>query len=456
MVKKNSDDYRTNNHDESDGYNYIDDDHNGNGYTSDRDNERFGWDQEPKSNKRNISQDDHRNQTDVTDDTTYSRTSRIKKGSWKKGIVVLIIAGLLITLSFTPLFSEIQDAWGGPVYPEKARFSIQRTFDISTNRDIDYNMKLVVPEDIPEDDIQYIRDIEWYGDPSTVEKDGRDWNYWSESLSSGESKSIEIVYEAETRTIDWGYNSDSIGSMGDIPDDLKDNYTGNQWQLDEDRDNDGENDWMIQPKHPDIEHLAENIVEDEDNLYDKSRAIYDWINRNIDYEIGGSNQLPKHSAWVWDSGTGDCDEQSFLYISLSRAVDLPSWLELGVLYDRIRDQWGGHGWVRQIAVDDKGTVGWINIDTVNDQFFARGANRVTFWVDNGTEGNLDNYYHFFNYTSGARVSISEDFKNTDMETEGQVVLGDGELIPGFTWIMVIPAVFISISIYKIRKDLKFS
>lgn len=379
-----------------------------------------------------------------------SKTTKKKKKNWKKGIVILILAGLLITLSFTPLFTDIQNIWGGPVYPEEARFSIQRTIGISTDSEVDFNMKLVVPEDIPESDIQYIKDIDWDGAPSMEEKDGRDWKYWSGTLSSGESKTVEIVYKAETRTIDWGYSSDNIGNVDDIPDDVKETYSGNQWRLDEDRNNDGERDWMIQPDHPQIQNLAEDIVDGKENIYDKSRAIYDWINNNIDYEIGEETGLPKHAIWVLQSGTGDCDEQSYLYISLSRAIGIPSWVELGVLYDRVRNRWGGHGWIRQIAVDDEGTVGWINIDTVNNQFFSRGATRVTFWVDNGIDGNLDYYYHFFNHTSGGRVSVSENFQNIDMDTEGQVVLGNGELVPGFTFVGAIPAVLLSIYFYKVR------
>jgi len=381
-----------------------------------------------------------------------SKSKKRKKRNWKKGVMILVIASLLITLSFTPLFGDIQNIWGGPVYPEKASFSIQRTFDISTNDDVEYDMELVVPEDIPEQDIQYIQDIQWDGDPYTEIRDGREWKTWSRSLSAYESETIEITYKVETRTIDWGYSSENVGSIEDIPEDVKEMYSGNQWQLDVDRNDDGENDWMIQPDHPAIRSLGEELVEDKDNIYDKSKAIYDWINNNIDYEIGGAG-LPKHAAWVLESGTGDCDEQSYLYISLSRSVGIPSWIELGVLYDRMINQWGGHGWVRQIAVDEEGSAGWVNIDPVNHQFFSRGATRITFWTDNATEGNLDEYYHFFSYTRGSDLSIIEDFKNLEMESEGQVVLGNGELIPGFTTITAVPAILISLYVYKKKRDL---
>ncbi len=382
-----------------------------------------------------------------------TRKTRLKKRrNWKKGVLILVLASLLISVYFTPLFNDIENIWGGPVYPEEARFSIQRTFEINTNKDVEYDMELVVPQDISRGDIQYINNIIWDGDPYTEDRDGREWKIWSKSLSGGETETIEMVYEVETKTIEWGYRSENIGTIKDIPDEIKEKYIGNQWQLDEDRNNDGENDWMIQPDHPQIQKLAEELVEGKENIYDKSRAIYDWINNNIEYEIGEYG-LPKHAAWVLESRTGDCDEQSYLYISLSRSVGIPAWIELGVLYDRMRDRWGGHGWVRQIAVDGDGSIGWINIDPVNYQFFARGATRVTFWVDNGTSGNLDDYYHFFSHTSEADVSVREDFTNLDIETKGQVVLGNGELIPGFTYIALIPSVLISSYIYKVKKDL---
>ncbi len=382
----------------------------------------------------------------------YSKKPPKKKNNtWKKGIVVLILAGLLIAVFFTPLYTDIQNLWGGPVYPEKAHFSIQRTFDINTNRDIDYNMSLVVPEDITGNDIQFIKDVDWGGNPDTFGMHGRDWKRWDDTLSGGISLSIQIVYEAETRTLDWGYTSDNIGTIDDLPDEVKEQYNKNQWQLDEDRNDDGQNDWMIQPDHPQIQSLADSIVKDEENIYTASRAIYDWINNNIGYEIGEPG-LPKHAAWVLESRSGDCDEQSFLYASLARAVGIPAYMELGVLYDRMVDQWGGHGWIRQMVVDDEGTVGWINIDQVNDQFFARGANRITFWIDDGIEGHLSDYYYFLSYSPGiASVSVFENFENVGMETEGQVVLEGSEDIPGFTLIFAVPAAIVSIALHKIKK-----
>ncbi|MGM0406287.1 MAG: transglutaminase-like domain-containing protein [Thermoplasmatota archaeon] len=383
----------------------------------------------------------------------YSKKPPKKKNiTWKKGIVILILAGLLIAVFFTPLYTDIQNLWGGPVYPEKASFSIHRTFDINTNKDIDYNISLIVPEDIASNDIQFINNVDWGGNPDTFEMYGRNWKTWDETLSGGSNLTIQIVYDVETRTLDWGYNSDNIGTIDDLPDEIKDQYNKNQWQLDEDRNDDGQNDWMIQPDHPEIQSLADSIVKDEDNIYTASRAIYDWINNNIEYEIGAPG-LPKHTAWVLESQSGDCDEQSFLYASLARAVGIPAYMELGVLYDQMADQWGGHGWIRQMVINDEGTTGWINIDPVNNQFFARGATRITFWVDDGIEGHLSDYYYFLSYSPGiARVSVSENFENVGMETEGQVVLGGTDDIPGFTLILVAPALIISIFVHKIKKE----
>ncbi|MFW6141570.1 MAG: transglutaminase-like domain-containing protein [Candidatus Saliniplasma sp.] len=404
------------------------------------------------SNDRRISNDSPRSNNEKNPNnqkSTKKISTKRKKSNWKKGLMVLILAGLLISVFFTPLYTDVQNLWGGPVYPEKANFSIHRTFDINANRHSDYNMSLIVPEDISGNDLQYIRDIEWGGDPETFEKYERDWKLWEGNLSRGDSISIQIIYEVETRTLNWGYSSDNIGTIDDLPDEVKEQYDKNQWPLDEDRNDDGQNDWMIQPDHPQIKNLAEQIVEGEENLYTKSRAIYNWINNNIEYEIGREG-LPKHAYWVLDSGTGDCDEQSFLYASMARAVGIPAYMELGVLYDRMVNQWGGHGWIRQIVVNDNGEVGWINIDPVNNQFFARGATRITFWVDDGIEDHLSDYYYFFSHSG--QVTVSEEFENTGMETEGQVVLEDSDDIPGFTFILAIPALIISVFVHKIKKD----
>jgi len=387
-----------------------------------------------------------------------------KKSHWKKGLALLIIAGLLIFLFFNPIFSFPSLFYGGPVYPEKAGFTIERTLRVNSNRRISYSIDTPVPLDIPGNDIQRIDSIDWsVSPPQTVEKYGQDWKVWEGELTG--TKEIEITYRVRTETIDWKYDEEDSGIVPDIRQDLKDRYNHNQWLVDQDRDgdpddrdSDGRGDWMIEPDSNTIQNLAEDITEDKTSLYDKSKAIYEWLNDNIEYERGGSG-LPKHALWTLSSGKGDCDEQSFLFCSLARSIGIPAWVELGVLYDRVIDEWGGHGWIRMEFLTTSGDTGWVNIDPVNHQFFARDATRFTSWVDDGIQGHLRDYYLFLNYTYSSlggspQVTISDEYVNLEMDEEGEVYLGDDRnSIPGFEFILLAPIMLTSILIYdQVKKN----
>ncbi|MBS3781102.1 MAG: transglutaminase domain-containing protein [Candidatus Thermoplasmatota archaeon] len=387
---------------------------------------------------------------------------RGKKGtSYIQRVVVLLIAFLILTALFLgPIMDFFNGPWGvGRVYPEKADYTIRRSINIGNRggNSMDYNLTLAVPYNISGNNIQYIDDMSPNIEPEIHQKYGSDWKSWDREIDSQDSEEIQIDYSVRTKTVSWDYSGEESGTVDDISEDLKEQYNKNQWNVKDndgnrvDRNDDDQPDVMIEPNHSAIKEKAEDIVQGEDNVYDKSRAIYGWINENIDYEIGETGRLPKHAVWVLESETGDCDEQSFLYASLSRAVGIPAWMELGVLYDRGGQRWGGHGWIRTKFVSENGSGGWVNIDLVNDQFYFRDALRFTSWVDDGKEGHLEDFYYYVNW-EGGQIEIEDDFEDIRMETEGRIVSEDGWAIPGFGRWIAVPAVIISTLIYSKRTD----
>ncbi|MFW5945390.1 MAG: transglutaminase-like domain-containing protein [Candidatus Natronoplasma sp.] len=369
-------------------------------------------------------------------------------------IALLIVFLILSALFLGPIMDFFYGSWGiGSVHPEKADYSIKRTieFNNSDPRDLDYyNLTLAIPEDIPENEIQSVDDTYWNIEPRIFRKYNSEWKSWNRSLDANEKESVQIIYDVRTRTVSWDYSGSESGTIDDISSQLKQRYNKNQWPLDEDSNDYDQDYWMIQPEHPAIESLADEIIKNEDNIHDASRAIYDWINENIEYELAGSG-LPKPAVKVLESGTGDCDEQSFLYASLSRAAGIPAWMELGVLYDSRGERWGGHGWIRTRFVSEDGSSGWVNIDLVNDQFYFRDALRFTSWVDDGKEGHLEDFYSYITW-KGGDLELEDDFENVRMNTEGRVVHEDGWLIPGFKMNIGIPAVITAVLIFSAVKD----
>lgn len=377
-----------------------------------------------------------------------------RKPQIKKGVVLILVACILISVSLLSLDDNLPELWGGPWEPERASFTIERTITIRAERDLNFNLTVPIPEDIPGNDLQYVTSIDWNQDPDTFEKYDQEWKSWTDSLS-GEEREIIITYNVNTSSVRWGYSRKSSGSVDQFNPYLVERYGGNQWQLDQDRNRDGEMDWMIQPEHPEIRSLAEELTQSEVTVYGKAQRIYDWIVRNIDYELGAPGELPKHAIWTLQDRRGDCDEQAYLYISLARAVGIPAWVELGILYDRPRNVWGGHGWVRLQYVSYDGQSGWVNIDTVNRDFFFRGATRITTYVDDGNGTHLNDYYHYvtYNFTGGnPGFGISESYSNLEIETEGRILKTDGYDLPWFGVAEAIPLVGIAVIIHFIKNN----
>ncbi len=387
------------------------------------------------------------------DRSTISKPKR--KPKILKGIVLLIVAGLLIMAIFIPLEGYLPHLWGGPFYPESARFTVQRTISLSTAGRLDYNVTIPYPEDIIQNDIQFIHDISWNVEPKTFENSttGVIWKAWESSIEA-DSEEIIVTYDVETSTVIWDYNRGNSGTLDQVDPDIRERYSGDRWEVTDlssnerlDRNGDGRYDVMIEPSHPEIKSLAEDITREEDTIYGKAQEIYDWMQRNIDYKRGATGELPKHAVWTLDSQSGDCDEWAFLFISMARAVGIPAWIELGVIYDQGRDVWGGHGWVRMNHVSEEGESDWVNIDLTFRQFFARDPLRITTWVDDGLEGSIEDYYNYVSYQfTDHDPSINEEYSNIRMDTEGSVYIGDRD-IP-WSGVLLAPALFIAIFFHK--------
>lgn len=397
---------------------------------------------------------------------SYGDQGGKKRSGLKLVLVLFLVFMLVVAIFFVPLFVGYRFPWeSGRVYPEKAEFVLRRDITLTSRDRISYEIDLPIPESI--DNIQEIHEVKGDPDPEYIEKYGYDWMVWERTFGSmvsrdKRSETVSITYSLSTETVEWAYSSQDSGDLDDIDEELKERYNKNQWQLGIDRNGDGENDWMIQPDHPVLKEKAEEIVEGESNIYDMSRALYDWLDENIVYrrdDIEGDNR-PKHAIWTYDERAGDCDEQSFLYISMARAVGIPTCIELGVLYDRVRDDWGGHGWVRLKFVTAEGEVGWVNIDPVNDQFFARDALRFTIWADDGKEtdgeSHLEDFYTFLHFSGGRLDDWEESFETLDMDKSGRVVIGEESFLSGFQGALFVKVGTMTTLIYWYKKKLKGS
>ncbi len=374
-----------------------------------------------------------------------------RRGILRSIAITILVLFLVFILLFTPLLSVVLNN-AGPyrAFPSKATFTIER--DISISGIGSYTLDMPPPFDI--DPAQKVIDKSYSPQPASGTRYGVEWNVWKGSLTpSHRSESIRMTYTISTETLVW--KMDSSGDTSQIPQQIRDDFLGDEWVLKAndtsldttDRDGDGQPDVMVQPAAPEISSLAHRIADKEPDVYSKAKAIYNYMIDNFRYstaqEISYDNQkyggLPKHALATLRDGWGDCDEQSMLYISLLRAVGIPARLELGALYDKSTDTWGGHAWAMVYIPPENGSAGpyWYNVDVVNSEFLVRDCNRMTTYIDDGNGAHLDDYYHIF--ISASDISFHDSLISVSYTSSGEVRVTSPLTTPGFEIVSFIGA-----------------
>ncbi len=132
-------------------------------------------------------------------------------------------------------------------------------------------------------------------------------HYHFMNIPAGETRTVEMTVKARTYDVRYFIFPDQVGTLEDIPQDLKDKYL---------EDND-----KFQIDHPVIREAVSRVVGNEENPYWIMRKIFNHIIANMYYEMsGGWNTAPT----VLARGNGSCSEYTFVFISMCRAAGLPA------------------------------------------------------------------------------------------------------------------------------------
>jgi len=337
-----------------------------------------------------------------------------RKNRAGQAIAILIILLLLFMLLFSPLGPMLLGPLMNNTYTASSSFTLSRTVEINVEQgEIQFACDLPVPKDYitsqgTAQDITYVDSLP----PAIpISKYGGDWIEWT----GGGSGSIEfaVSYQAEVNTIIWDIDSSNSGMASDIPPTM-DYQLGNEWEV-KDIDGNPTGEYKIWPDSPTIRNLAVSLTLESATVYDNVKSIYDYVRSNVAYQtLSGSD--PKSCLDTLDDGYGDCDDQSILLISLCRAVDIPSWLAFGNLYDELRGEWGPHAWAEIYVPMAEGGAEEPVIDPANGEFMVRKCNRLEEWKSDGNGEHLDDYYHIlsYNYTTTGNqpapvVSLGESY-----------------------------------------------
>jgi hypothetical protein len=364
-------------------------------------------------------------------------------------VVIIILVFLYVPQVHDPVFQFLNPG-DYREYPDSVEFQLER--HIRINNIADHTIDIPVPKDFSS--IQEVISLSAYPTYTTQEKYNDNWMIWKDDGNAD----ITITYHMRTKTVVWNFDSSDVMTLGEAQDTddtfqkLIDNYNGPEWKID--------------PTESQIVALAEQL-QTEGTIYDQLLSIFNYLDENFGYSTARGGEVKSPTETIHDR-TGDCDDMSFLYVAISRAMGIPAWVELGALYDEASSQWVGHAWVALYLPLKEGQSGLVNIDVVNREFLVRGANRYTDWTSDGRftdkngnyipddeeEWHLYDYYYMYYFTPIANPTVSDTSQGLLYEKSGSVSvkLGGQQSIPGFEALLLMPTILLAyIVVLAVRK-----
>jgi transglutaminase-like putative cysteine protease len=155
----------------------------------------------------------------------------------------------------------------------------------------------------------------------------------------------------------------------------------------------------IDPDDPDIKSIATQILIDSNtnNTFVVAKELFKWLKSQTTYLTHLLSNEVQQACITLENKTGDCDDLSFLYISLCRAVDIPARYIRGFLVEEANAV--PHAWVEVFVGGNVGNNGWIPVECagtsgnpeteVNQNFGVETAEHLRLFKDDGTDESLN-------------------------------------------------------------------
>lgn len=375
-------------------------------------------------------------------DIVYPKPARRRGINWATVMTAIVALALILILLFyfvLPPFFQMS--------PTSVEFTIDHTFILEKRWSpsptvIAYTLDVPCPITISDSANNIYQEVKNVEHAESLEANftlenryGRDWMEWTGNLDTSNATSYPdminatVTYDVVLSSIRWTVDAENSLKVSEVPTYWKETYTGDEWNLSVggslvDNDNDGKGDVMIQPSDPDIKSLAADTSGHSSNAFECVLQIYRYMVDNIRYSIPSEMEddnakykgLPKHAVATLRDKYGDCDDQSFLFSSLLRAVGVPAWPELGALYNTATGKWMGHSWT-QIFIPTKERGEIVTIDTTNKEFLKRDWTKLTIWTDDGNGSHLEDYYNVLRWGPSGKenVEFGEKYLNLNVK-----------------------------------------
>jgi hypothetical protein len=242
--------------------------------------------------------------------------------------------------------------------------------------------------------LELLSDIDFASPPTKTAADR--WGqpcavYEIPTLGAGQHQVLSYSVKARVWAIRFLIFPDEVGTLRDIPDDIRKTYTadGSRYRL----------------STPFIQETARKIVGDEQNAYWVARKIYNYVVDHVTYEMVGGWDVPEV---VLKRGKGSCSEYTFTFVALCRAAGLPARYQGSVVVrgDDASVDDAFHRWAEVYFPN----YGWVPIDSSRGAKSpaeqARGIGELSNRYLITTQGGGDSEYLWWGYNAYAKYKTT--------------------------------------------------
>ena len=159
---------------------------------------------------------------------------------------------------------------------------------------------------------------------------------------------------------------------------------------------------FIDPEDSDITLTAENIFAqtNDNNSLILAKNLFIWLKENTYYRQHYGQELVQPAVVTKQLGSGDCDDLSFLYISLCRSVDVPARFIRGFIVEENNGVVNAipHCWAEVFVGGNLGNNGWAPVECaststdintqLNQNFGVEDAGHLRLFIDDGSNNSL--------------------------------------------------------------------
>jgi len=311
-------------------------------------------------------------------------------------VFILILLGLALTGCFE-LFQKTEDKTTYTSHPIKVRYTISYGYDIECDGTGKFNIlyDCDIPEVLNGPPVSISELNPNFSNITLVNNPMKRWD-----INGSGTNSYQLGITAEV-TAESFIVSDLTGADALTISEIKNQHYPIYSKYTNAQSNDTIT--FIDPNNVAIKTIAQNELDEShtNNSFIVAKNLFIWLKEETTYlkHIGNEHVQPANK--TCEIETGDCDDLSFLYISLCRSVGIPARFIRGFTVEKNSNgvvEIVSHAWAEVFVGGGIGNNGWIPVECacssddieiqINQNFGLESVSHLRLYVDDGSNESM--------------------------------------------------------------------